>query len=368
MFFSLKIDELMRQGVEEGVFPGAVLLAALGEKVLIHEAYGYAVLNPQKEPAHLSTVYDLASLTKPLATSLAVMALIQEGKLRLDQTLSSLGQGFIFPGKEAITVRQLLAHSSGFPAYRPYYLPYSPEQTIDKGRLRSQVGQEALSYPPGCGTLYSDLGFIILEGIIEDLSGQDLDLWTRENLYKPLGLARLGFRPRMGAGPVEAEAYAATEYCPWRKKIIRGEVHDENSFVVGGISGQAGLFGRAIDVFHLLRSLKKVYDDPQGSGLFEGPLVRAFWQKQEEPAGTTRALGFDTPAERESMAGRYFSGRSIGHLGFTGTSFWLDLETDLMVVLLSNRIHPSRTNEKIKLFRPLIHDLIFTEVFQMEKL
>ncbi len=159
----------------------------------------------------------------------------------------------------------------------------------------------------------------------------------------------------------DPEIYAATENCPWRKKVLRGEVHDENTFAVGGVSGQAGLFGSAAEIFQLLRALKRAYDHPEIPHPFDGRLIRLFWERQKQPAGTTRALGFDTPSEIGSSAGRFFSPKSVGHLGFTGTSFWLDLERDLTVILLTNRIHPTRTNEKIKAFRPKLHDLVFQE-------
>ena len=177
-----------------------------------------------------------------------------------------------------------------------------------------------------------------------------------------MGLDQIGFRPIAPSGVLNPEAYAATEDCPWRKKILRGEVHDDNAYAVGGVSGQAGLFGTASEIYRILRALKKAYDRPDSHNFFDGALVRLFWEKQKMPQGTTRALGFDTPSEKESSAGRFFSSKSVGHLGFTGTSFWLDLEKDLLVVLLTNRIHPTRANEKIKSFRPLIHDLVFQEM------
>lgn len=357
-----KISSLMATGVEERIFPGAVLLVGRGEDILLHQAFGYAALVPDKQPLQVESIFDLASLTKPLATTLGIMALINKGVLLLDQPLKDWGEPLPGPEVTEITLRHLLAHSAGFQAYQPYYLKLLHEAGDKKAHLREWVKQEPLVYPPGSQSLYSDLGFIVLEWIFEKTVGEGLDTWTRNTIYAPLGLTQLGFRPITPAGVADPETYAATEDCPWRKKILRGEVHDENTYVVGGVSGQAGLFGTAAEIFRLLRALKRAYDHPGVPGLFEGELIRTFWERQSQPQGTTRALGFDTPSETGSSAGRYFSRKSVGHLGFTGTSFWLDLERDLTAILLTNRLHPNRANENIKTFRPRLHDLIFEEV------
>lgn len=352
----------MNYGVEEGVFPGAVLLIGRGEEYLLHQAYGWAALFPEKQPLQPDTLFDLASLTKPLATTLGIMALIEKGLLSLDTPWNDWGLLSPGPGMSPITIRQILAHSAGFQAYKPFFLDLIPEGEDPKTHLRQEVIRTPLVYTPGSQTLYSDLGFILLEWFFTLKTRESLDSWLRKNIYDPLGLPTMGFRPLTAFGVVHPERYAATEDCPWRKKILQGEVHDENTFAVGGVSGQAGLFGTAAEVFRLLRALKRVYDLPQPPGLFENGLVRLFWERQDRPSGTTRALGFDTPSEKDSSAGRYFSPKSVGHLGFTGTSFWLDLEKDLTVILLTNRVHPTRANEKIKTFRPLLHDLVYQEV------
>jgi Beta-lactamase class C and other penicillin binding proteins len=360
----LKIHQLMQAGIEEGVFPGAVLLAARANEILLHQVYGHALLIPEKQSMKLDTIFDLASLTKPLATTLGIMKLVEMGRLSLDQPLELGIDRPSRPENAKPTLRHLLAHSAGFTAYQPYYSDLIHQSGDKKEILRDWVKKEPLLYPPGSQTLYSDLGFILLEWIFEQTAGEGLDTWIRSNVYSPMGLSCLGFRPLTRSGVLDPEAYAATEDCPWRKKILRGEVHDENAYAVGGISGQAGLFGTASEVFQLLRALKMAWDRPDAPGFFNGEWVRIFWQRQDEPRGTTRALGFDTPTQTGSSAGRYFSQKSVGHLGFTGTSFWLDLERDLMVVLLTNRVHPTRANEKIKSFRPLIHDLVFQEIIQ----
>ena len=353
----------MQSAVDEGVFPGAVLLFGIGENLLFHKAFGFATLHPEKEPLHIDTIFDLASLTKPLATTLGIMGLVEQGLLFLDQSLNELTHSIGLPENSGITLRHLLAHSAGFPPYHPYYLELDRIQGNRKEKLQEWVENTRLIYSPGTQTLYSDLGFILLEKIFEDTAGEDLHVWTTKNIYNPLGLHQMGFRPLEAPGVADPSAYAATEDCPWRKKILRGEVHDENAYAVGGISGQAGLFGTALEIFRLLRAMKKSYDEKQKSEIFNGELVHIFWERQHEGEKTGRALGFDVPAGENSSTGRFFSRNSVGHLGFTGTSFWLDLEKDLIVILLTNRVHPTRANEKIRVFRPLIHDRIIQETF-----
>jgi CubicO group peptidase (beta-lactamase class C family) len=358
-----KTRALMSEAVMENVFPGAVLLVGLGEEVLLQQAFGYAALVPEKQILHENIIFDLASLTKPLATTLGIMDLVQRGRLSLDHALDLKEKGFGEGEKSEITLRHLLAHSAGCQAYHPYYLDLSRQEGDKKRILWEWVKKAPLLYPPGSEVLYSDLGFILLEWIFEETSGESLYAWTRKKLNASLGLTQMGFRPITPDGVSHPEIYAATENCPWRKKILRGEVHDENAYAVGGISGQAGLFGTAVEIFRLLRVLKKAYDHPEPANPFDGRLVRVFWERQKQPEGTTRALGFDTPSETGSSAGSFFSPESVGHLGFTGTSFWLDVKRDLLVVLLTNRVHPTRANEKIKSFRPKLHDLVFQETF-----
>ncbi|HMK64879.1 MAG TPA: serine hydrolase domain-containing protein [Thermodesulfobacteriota bacterium] len=360
------INDFLETAVEEGVFPGADLLVGLGETVLLHNKYGSATLVPEQEPLLNNTIFDLASLTKPLATTLGIMALAEGGRLTLDRPFHPKEYPFLNPKISGMTVRHLLAHSSGLPAYQPYFERLENETGIKKVILQDWIRREPETVQPGTRTEYSDLGFMALDWIFSEITGEDLDGWLRKNIYLPLGLTRLGFRPISISGVPDPGRYAPTENCPWRRKILRGEVHDENAYALGGISGQAGLFGTAFEIFKLIRTLKKAYDQPRGSHLFNGKLVRQFWTRQTLPLNTSRALGFDTPSETDSSAGRFFSRLSVGHLGFTGTSFWLDLEKDLLIILLTNRVHPTRANQKIKTFRPLVHDLIYQQVSSLK--
>lgn len=347
----------MQQAVSDGVFPGGVLLVAAADAVVFFEAYGYADLF-SKRAMTKDTIFDLASLTKPLATTLAIMLLVSEHKLGLDQTLGSILPGFEKTDKSGITITNLLCHNSGLPDYRPYYQTLK-DLVSEKRRntLREFLTAELLINPVGQQVLYSDLGFMFLSWVIEQVSGRRLDRFVTEKIYRPLGFKNLFFVD-LASRPLRAE-FAATEKCPWRKIVLNGAVHDDNAYAVGGIEGHAGLFGTADDVYGLLQELMAAYHDQKAGRFFEKKILQTFFEKQ---GNTGRALGFDMPAPAASSCGRYFSKDSVGHLGFTGTSFWMDLARRIIVVLLTNRVHPSRENEKIKSFRPKLHDAIMENI------
>lgn len=348
------VETLMQQGVKEKVFPGAVLLVSQQDKVVFHRAYGVTNLADRREMTK-DTLFDLASLTKPLATTLAVMLLVKQNRLDLLQNLASLLPEFEPTGKRDITVEQLLAHNSGLPDYQPYYLALAqvpPEKR--NAHLQELLIKEPLINPIGEKTVYSDIGYMILNWIIEKLTTTTLDRFVAEEVYRPLGIRHLFF-PKIEPNSVTG-LFAATEDCPWRKRMLKGVVHDENVYVMGGVGGHSGLFGTAEEVDRLMRKLLQIYTGKQTGAIFEPELVRRFFQR---PAGSDRTPGFDTPARQGSSSGKYFSRQTIGHLGFTGTSFWTDLDRGLNVVLLTNRVHPSRENSAIKDFRPRIHNAIF---------
>ncbi|MCP4114053.1 MAG: serine hydrolase [Desulfobacteraceae bacterium] len=349
----------MERAVRESVFPGAVLLASRGADIRFHQAFGVADLGTG-EPVTNGTLFDLASLTKPLATTMAVLDLVQQGRLRVEQPLGELLPGVTGTDKAQVTVDDLLRHRSGLPAYHPYYkalMGFPPEERRD--RLRNLIVNEPLVYETGRKELYSDLGFILLAWVTEILSGSRLDRHVREKIHAPLGLDRLGFR---GVGAPLEKGVAATEDCPWRKRVLKGEVHDDNAWAVGGVEGHAGLFGTAFQVWMLL---KEILDGVsfKATRVIDGALIRRFAARKP---GYERAAGFDTPSGTHSSAGRFFSAASLGHLGFTGTSFWMDPVASIIVVLLTNRVHPVRSNEKIRKFRPEIHDLVMEMLLEKE--
>ncbi|MFP4349055.1 MAG: serine hydrolase domain-containing protein [Thermodesulfobacteriota bacterium] len=362
MIFSNAIDRFMEKGVRDRVFPGAVLLVACRAEVVHHQGYGLANLYTGT-PVTTETLFDLASLTKPLATALSVIKLIETGRLRLDHSLEALFPETAGTDKGPIRIDQLLVHNSGLPDYRPFYkrLGAAPLET-NKSLLRNRILKEPLIGPIGRTVLYSDLGFMLLDWVIERVSGTRPDRFIGQQVYAPLGLDRLFFVDL--EGPLPEGRFAATEHCPWRNRVLEGWVHDENAFISGGIQGHAGLFGTAAAVYRLLSILLTAYHRPSSSGskedsFFPGSLVRTFLKPFED---TGRSLGFDRPSPAGSSCGALFSAEAVGHLGFTGTSFWMDLERSVLVILLTNRVHPSRNNVKIRGFRPVLHDWVMKEL------
>jgi serine-type D-Ala-D-Ala carboxypeptidase len=350
------VDRLMRAGARDGVFPGAVLLAGREGRIRFHEAYGIADCR-DGTPVVRETRFDLASLTKPLAAAMAVLLLWQSGRLHPGDALGRLLPEAAATDKASIRVDQLLAHTSGLPAHHPFYrvlrrLPLHRRKPV----LRRWLLRMPLESPPGAETRYSDLGYMLLEWVIERIAGRELDGWVADGLYRPLGLHSLGFPgDRLREGGDDAIRFAATERCGRRGGVLSGVVHDDNARVCGGVAGHAGLFGTAFDVFRLLSRLSAAYGGAEGGGLLDPGRVRFLLT----PVGPGRRTpGFDVPSGPAPSCGRRFSPETVGHLGFTGASFWMDLAADATVVLLANRVHPSRWNLRIRKFRPILHDLV----------
>ncbi|MFV9689485.1 MAG: serine hydrolase domain-containing protein [Desulfobacteria bacterium] len=353
-----KTKHLMNRALSEGIFPGAVLLVSMEGRLVLFDAYGVARIHPKK-PMTQETFFDLASLTKPLATTLGAMILFQDGSLSLDQEIGAIIPAFRGTGKERITIRQLLAHSSGLPDYRPYYKTLmTVPRRYRKERLREMLLAERLVAAPGTKRVYSDIGFMILGWAIEVVTTIPLNIFVEKIIYKVLGLEDIFFLPLNPETERPVRDFAATEVCDWRKKLLEGKVHDDNAYSLRGVAGHAGLFGAAADVHKLLSELLNTCLKRPKSGLFRPETVRAFFKHQ--PLGG--ALGFDTPTQPGSSSGRYFSESTVGHLGYTGTSFWIDLKRSIIVILLTNRIHPTRKNERIKAFRPILHDAVMKEL------
>ena len=359
----------MQSAVEAGVFPGAVLLVRLRGAVRYHRAVGLAATVPLPEPVSHNTIYDLASLTKPLATATAILCLVQEGRLGLDVAVQDYLPELQARPVGGATLAHLLTHSSGLPAWRPFYERVAEQDKLRPGFLGSQaakdyvlqlIGAEALAAPIETQAVYSDLGFMLLGLLVERLACRSLAQFVRERIYGPINAAPLCFLPtRGGSAPVVVETIAPTENDPWRGRMLRGEVHDENAHALGGIAGHAGLFGTAAAVLAVSGCwLDAVKGKPS---LLQSDLARRFTSRQELVPGSSWCLGWDSPSP-PSSSGTKFSPRSFGHLGYTGTSLWVDPERELEVVLLSNRVHPTRKNDKIREFRPKIHDIIYQEL------
>jgi CubicO group peptidase (beta-lactamase class C family) len=357
-----KITEILKRGLKETIYPGAVLLIAREQNIVFFYSIGNRTICPQSLPMEKETRFDLASLTKPLATTLAAMKLKEDNLLDLNEPISSIIEPFPWKDKADITPRLLLNHSSGLPDWKPYYLELIKLPLKERKPLvRHLIMEEPLMQDPQTVSLYSDLGFIVLEWIVELLTSKDLSSFLNETFYQPLRLKTMHMDNITLEPMNEKELYAATEHCPWRKEIMQGHVHDENAYALGGYSGHAGLFGTAYDIFTLTTELVNIYHG-SNSSLLKSKSVTTFLSQQEIIPGSTWALGWDTPSKNNSSSGNYFSSNSIGHTGFTGTSIWIDLEKRITVIFLTNRIHPNRSNEKIKEFRPELHNLIMNEL------
>jgi len=351
-----QVEELLQEGVAAGVYTAAAAVVGRNGEIVWQGAAGTLSREAASPPAGLDTVFDLASLTKPLATALALLMLVQEGRLPLHRTLGEVLPGeWLPPDKRDLSLTSLLTHRAGLPAWRPLYqdLLAAPAEKRPRllPRLAAAVPRE---HRPGTMTLYSDLGFMLLQGVVEEVAGLPLDEFCRRHLYEPLGLTVMGFTPRRRPGG-DSYPFAATEpgLIPGRRCL--GEVHDENAWAAGGVAGHAGLFGTVGEVFALLAALWRAWQG-HPDGPFAPGVVRRFLTP---PPGATRALGFDRPPPppEQGAAGRCFSPESVGHLGFTGTSFWLDLRQGQLVVLLTNRVHLGREDTgPIRAFRPRFHD------------
>jgi serine-type D-Ala-D-Ala carboxypeptidase len=330
-----KIDQKMEEGVKTGVYPGAALWVRYQGSV-IHERH-YYLSN--------TTWFDLASLTKPLATVNVAMALVNEGVIQL-------GQESAYPG---VTVKHLLEHSSGLPDWKPYYKQLIPlwekgEPVQDK--LFKLILEEPLLSSPGAKRLYSDLGFILLQKVLEDVTQQSLKHLYDTKVKTLLHISELDYCPLNGQS---SYTYAETGSCSWRHRLLCGEVHDDHAALLGGVAGHAGLFGTLKGVAEMVEKLVEVYAG-NGSWLSQEVLHNFIGPQRRW------ALGWDRPEGKDSQAGQFFSKNSIGHLGYTGCSLWMDWEQDWQVILLTNRVHPDRENNKIKQFRPELHDIIYETI------
>jgi CubicO group peptidase (beta-lactamase class C family) len=348
---------MLDSAIQAGATPGAVLAVSSHGARYLYGAGKLALGDPGRPDGH--TIYDLASLTKVVATTTLAMIAVSEGRLDLDAPVQRYLPSFRGPGKDRVTVRHLLTHSSGLPAHRPLWLQSSGAHSA----LRLVEGTP-LDTTPGTRMVYSDLGAIVLGEVIERVYHRRLDRLATQRIFRPLAMRSTGFRP----APRRFWRIAATEYdSTWRKRILRGQVHDENAAWLGGIAGHAGLFGSAAD---LLRFGEWLVDetarrrDGQTArrNAASRPSVlpsvaREFTRRQEIVPGSSRALGWDTPSSGSS-AGHLLSADSFGHTGFTGTSIWIDPSRELVIVLLTNRVHPTRNNPRIGPLRVAVADRV----------
>ena len=361
-----EIDAMMVAALEDSTSPGAVLAIARHGRFVRLRGYGKLDWAESAGPADARSIYDVASLTKVVGTTTAAMLLVDEGRLDLDAAVVDYLPWWAAgdPAKESVTVRHLLLHRAGLPPFRPFYLEM---EGIDA--YMSAIGGLELDYEPGTQTVYSDIGSMTVAFILERVTGHGLDEFLEERVWDRLGMHDTGFRP---AGALR-ERIAPTEVdTVFRNMHVHGVVHDENAYAIGGVAGHAGLFSTATDLAVLAQTLldggRVVGCERLDSGGREricapgvtGPVrlvseetVRAFTKRFDSQA--SRVLGWDTPSDRSS-AGDYFTLGAFGHTGFTGTSIWIDPQLDMFVVLLTNRVNPTRDNDKHIPLRRAIHD------------
>jgi serine-type D-Ala-D-Ala carboxypeptidase len=354
------VYNLLSDAIAARAFPGCAFGMLAGGKIVHVGALGRFTYDQDAIALTQDTVYDVASLTKVVTTTAAAMLLYQRGSLDLDTPLGDLLPGFVVgraSGDRArqVTVRHLLAHNSGLPGYVDFFRTASTPAAVFRACL-----ELPLEADPGARVEYSDPGFILLGKALEVLTGEYLASWVSREIYAPLGMAATGFCPPADARPLIPPTEIDETL---RHRRIQGEVQDENAWLLGGAAGHAGLFSNVPDLLRfageILRACPRPTSDMAPLCLFDAATVELFAQRQG-PEGSSRALGWDTPSENSS-AGRYFSPRSIGHLGFSGCSLWIDLEAEVAVVLLTNRTWPNRSvasAELIREVRPAFHDAL----------
>ena len=354
------ITRLLTQGIKDQVFPGAAAAIIIGrDRVRATGAAGMTRLDGSGSTVSPATIFDLASLTKPLATTLAILLLIDQGRLHPEDRLKDLCPTPVPADKADITLGHLLSHSSGLAPYRELFKKFCPDTGQTFGReIIAAILEAPLDYPVATEHKYSDLGYILLGDILERIAARPLDVFFTRAIARPLTLEReIFFLAPEIKDTVKQQSFAATERCPWRGRILQGEVHDEHAHLLGGVAGHAGLFGTITGVGSLCAAILDEWQGrPSPLAISRKTLAAAFTPRHQD---TTWCLGFDTPSGAGyTSAGQYLSRQSIGHLGYTGTSFWIDPAGDLIVVLLTNRVHPSRENKKIREFRPWFHDRV----------
>src|SRR5439155_19215729 len=358
------VVEYLRTQVDSA-FPGAVIAVGNHSHIVLLAAVGhYGVDDPR--PITTETVFDLASLTKVIGLTTACILLVDQKRLDLNAPVQRYLPEFGGTGKEKVTIRHLLTHSSGLPAWRPLF-----RETETREAALALVDTTPLDTVPGARYLYSDLGAIVLTQVVERITKTRIDQYLGTAVFKPLGMTTTRYLPPAEGRDRIAPSEVDTVF---RHRMIRGEVHDENTGRLGGISGHAGLFSTAGDLARFAEWLLEVREgrrrseevggsrgrqSPSSSDLLRLPpsLVEQFTRLQDLPPGSSRALGWDTPSEHSS-AGTKLLAHAFGHTGFTGTSIWLDPDRDLFVILLTNRVHPTRANTKILKVRPFVADLV----------
>jgi len=342
---------VLTEAVQQKAFPGGCVAVAHRDQFVALRSFGRFTYDAESPGVMPATLFDVASITKGVATTTMAMILYERGLLDLDAPVAGVVPEFLAdscgepdPRRRDITFRMVLAHCSGLPAYEKLFL-----KAHSRDELLRAAFTTSLSSDPGTHAEYSDIGFIVLGAALERIANESLDTFCQREIFSPLSLINTGFNPTAGArGKIPPTADDRTI----RKKIIQGEVQDENASVLGGVAGHAGLFSTAGDLTRFAHAILR-----SGCPILRSETIALFTRRELAPVGTSRALGWDTPSV-PSQSGKYFGPKSFGHLGYTGTSLWIDPERQLSIVLLTNRTWPDCANHAIKQVRPRVHDAV----------
>ena len=341
---------IVEKAIADHAFPACSLAVVLRGELVAHKALGRFTYDPASPEVSLASIFDLASLTKVVATTAIAMILYERGLLDLEAPVTAIVPEFggRFAGEDTrrheVTLRMLLAHSSGLPAYEKLFLRATNRQDLLEAAFTTQLAAD-----PGTRAKYSDIGFIILGVALERLADEALDVFCQREIFGPLGMTHTTFSPTQA---LKDSVPPTDDDRSFRHRIIQGEVQDENASVLDGVAGHAGLFSTAEDLAIFAHAMLNA-----GHPILRASTVELFSRRESAPPGTSRALGWDTPSA-PSQSGKYFSPHSVGHLGYTGTSLWIDRDRQLSIALLTNRTWPDCQNQAIKQVRPAVYDSV----------
>ncbi len=342
-----EVIEFLQNEINQKHIPGAVLQVSHKGQAQIKRALGFRIdYENEQQPMEIDTIFDIASLTKVVATLPSVLKLIDDKQLKLSDSISSLLPEFSQNNKESVTVEHLLTHTSGLPSHRKFY-----KENLSKDEIFNAIMGEKLISKPGIAVNYSDLGFMLLGKIVETVIQNPFEKFATDEIFKPLGMNETSFRPDF-----PQTRYAATEYNEALQTYKIGAVHDNNAEAMGGISGHAGLFSTLADLSHFVQMIENdgVY---QGNRILSAEIVRQSKQNFTSSLNENRGLGWQLGSEKSSPFSTAFPDSAYGHTGFTGTSLWFDPKLELSIILLTNRVHYGRAPEGLY-FRPEVHKII----------
>jgi serine-type D-Ala-D-Ala carboxypeptidase len=340
--------QVLQAAIATRAFPAAVVEVGDATVPIWREAFGWLTYDPSAPQASNDTIFDLASLTKVLSTTPLVMQQVERGVIGLDDHVGQYLDTWRGVDRDQVTIRDLLAHTSGLPAWMPFFRELRGRRAFEQA-----ITSTALEYPPRSQSVYSDLGFMLLGFILDG----DVPLASRfDAMFAQMGIVQdVQFNPP----DLWRRRTAPTEHDSWRGRLLVGEVHDENAYALGGVAGHAGLFGSSAAVGDYARHLLQILDGRTGA--FRRDTLVTFIARQAAIPRSSRALGWDTMLPTSSCGTR-LSPRAFGHTGFTGTSLWIDPDRGVYVVLLTNRVHPTRDNDAMKQLRPALHDAVIEDL------